>query len=192
MTRKTLQMLSSIDRTQEVDDAAERSALPKESLTGYQAFYRFCATRLDPYTRGHTTEVMRVVSFLIVGGLGALVNLACVALLSRYTPLPDYIYIVLATEVALLFNFLLNDRFTFHSLADSRRPFWLRCVRFHGPSGLGFVLTLVISYLAHNAGHLSPVLAQAVAILIVTIVNFIMHRFWTYRPAAPQEQPVHW
>src|SRR5579885_2127126 len=146
-----------------------------------QAFYRYCSARLDPYTRGHTAEVMRVVSFLIVGGLGTLVNLACVWVFSRYTSLPYDVYIVLATEIALLCNFWLNDRFTFHSLVDSRRPFWLRCVRFHGPSALGFVLTLVISYLAHHVGHLSPVPAHAVAILIVTIVNFLMHRLWTYR-----------
>ncbi len=157
-----------------------------------QAFYRYCSARLDPYTRGHTAEVMRVVSFLIVGGLGTLVNLACVWVFSRYTSLPYDVYIVLATEIALLCNFWLNDRFTFHSLVDSRRPFWLRCVRFHGPSALGFVLTLVISYLAHHVGHLSPVPAQAVAILIVTIVNFLMHRLWTYRAAAqaPQNLPA--
>jgi dolichol-phosphate mannosyltransferase len=157
-----------------------------------QAFYRYCSARLDPYTRGHTAEVMRVVSFLIVGGLGTLVNLACVWVFSRYTSLPYDVYIVLATEIALLCNFWLNDRFTFHSLVDSRRPFWLRCVRFHGPSALGFVLTLIISYLAHHAGHLPPVLAQAVAILIVTVVNFLMHRLWTYRATtrAPQNLPA--
>ena len=157
-----------------------------------QAFYRYCSARLDPYTRGHTAEVMRVVSFLIVGGLGTLVNLACVWVFSRFTSLPYDVYIVLATEIALLCNFWLNDRFTFHSLVDSRRPFWLRCVRFHGPSALGFVLTLVISYLAHHAGHLPPVPAQAVAILIVTVVNFLMHRLWTYRAAAqaPQKLPA--
>lgn len=135
---------------------------------------------------------MQVVSFLIVGGLGALVNLACVWVFSRFTSLPYDIYIVLSTEIALLCNFALNDRFTFQSLVDGRRPFWLRCLRFHGPSALGFVLTLLISYAGYHAGHLSPVIAQAVAILIVTVVNFLMHRFWTYRASAsfPQEQPA--
>jgi putative flippase GtrA len=182
-------MLSSLEPAQESAEAGEL-ALP---LSRYQAFTRLCVTRLDVYTRGHAAEVMRALSFLVVGGLGALVNLACVWVLSSFTRLPDAADIVLATEVALLFNFLLNDRFTFHSLVDSRRPFWLRCVRFHGPSALGFVLTLVISLLAHQVGHLSTVVAQAVAILIVTVVNFLMHRLWTYRAVATQAQgqPAH-
>lgn len=159
-------------------------------VSRYQAFYRWCLARLDVYMRGHATEIIRLASFLIVGGIGTVVNLAAVWVFSRYTPLPYDAYIVIATEIALLCNFLLNDRFTFHSLVDSQRSFWLRCLRFHGPSALGFVLTLVISYLAYHAGHLPPVSAQAVAILIVTFVNFCMHRFWTYRASArvPQEQ----
>ncbi|HEY7349936.1 MAG TPA: GtrA family protein [Ktedonobacterales bacterium] len=168
-------MLSSIDPLREVDD---------QEVDGTQAFYRFCYERLDAYSRGHAAEIMRLASFLIVGGLGTLVNLACVWVFSRYTTLPYDGYIVLATEIALLCNFLLNDRFTFHGLVDNQRPFWLRCVRFHGPSALGFVLTLAISYVAHHALRLSPVMAQAVAILIVTFVNFSMHRLWTYRASA--------
>ncbi len=166
--------------------------LSTERVQGAQAFYRFCFARLDVYTRGHAAEALRVMSFLVVGGFGTLVNLGCVWVFSRYTSLPYDVYIVLATEIALLCNFLLNDRFTFHSLGGKQRPFWLRCVRFHGPSALGFVLTLALSYLAHHIGHLTPVLAQAVAILIVTVVNFSMHRLWTYRASAhaAQNQPA--
>jgi putative flippase GtrA len=187
-----LKMVSRIERVQETDDAAEQPSLPDQPLTRYQAFYRRSSARLDVYTRGHATEIIRLASFLIVGGVGTVVNLVAVWVFSRYTSLPYDAYIVIATEIALLCNFLLNDRFTFHSLVDSQRPFWLRCLRFHGPSALGFVLTLVISYLAHHAGHLPPVSAQAVAILIVTVVNFCMHRFWTYRAVSqtPQEQPA--
>lgn len=185
-------MLSSIERVQEGAEVAEHAAFLDQPPTRYQAFTRYCAARLDHYTHGHAAEVTRVVSFLIVGGLGALVNLGCVWLFSTLTPLPHEAYIVLATEIALLFNFLLNDRFTFHTMVDSRRPFWLRCLRFHGPSALGFVLTLLISYVVYHYGHLSSVLAQAVAILVVTVVNFLMHHFWTYRPMTPlrQEQPA--
>jgi putative flippase GtrA len=185
-------MLSSVERVQDGAEVVERPAHLDQSQARYQAFVRSCATRLDHYTRGHSAEVLRVVSFLVVGGLGALVNLGCVWVFSTFTPLPHEAYIVLATEIALLFNFALNDRFTFHTQIDSRRPYWLRCLRFHGPSALGFVLTLLISSLAYHYGHLSSLLAQAAAILIVTVVNFMMHRFWTYRPPArlPQEQPA--
>src|SRR5262245_30106849 len=115
-------MLSSIERVQDVDGAAEPTSLPDLPLTRYQAFYQFCYDHLEPYTRDRTAEVLRVVSFLIVGGLGAVVNLVCVWALSHFTPIPGDACIVLATEIALLFNFLLNDRFTFHEMVDGRRP----------------------------------------------------------------------
>lgn len=185
-------MLSSIERVQDGAEVAAYAALPDQPPTRYQALTRYCVARLDQYTHGHAAEVTRVVSFLIVGGLGALVNLGFVWVFSSFMRLPHEVSIVLATEIALLFNFSLNDRFTFHTQIDSRRPYWLRCLRFHGPSALGFVLTLLISYVVYHYGHLSSVLAQAVAILVVTAINFLMHSFWTYRPTTPlrQEQPA--
>jgi putative flippase GtrA len=185
-------MLSSTERVRDDSDLMDHPSPPDQPLSRYQAFYRFCYARLDVYTRGHAAEVRRLASFLIVGGMAALVNLAGVWVFSRHTTLPFDVYIVLATEISLLFNFVLNDRFTFHSLIDNHRPWWLRCVRFHGPSSLGFGLTLALSYIAHHLGRLPPVTAQAVAIIIVTFVNFSMHRLWTYRRAgrAAQRQPI--
>ncbi len=183
-------MLSNLERVQDLDDAIEPPTLPDVSPTRFQAFTIRLSSRLDGYTHGHADEVMRLASFLVVGGLAALVNLAGVWVFSRYTSLPYDLYIVLATEISLLCNFALNDRFTFHALAGIQRRWWVRCARFHGPSGVGFVLTLLIAYVAHHAAHLPPVTAQAVAILIVTLVNFSMHRLWTYRGSSQAPQPA--
>ena len=47
-------------------------------------------------------------------------------------------------------------------------------------------LTLLISNLAHHlTAHLTLTTSQGIAILIVTVVNFLMHRHWTYREARP-------
>jgi putative flippase GtrA len=86
----------------------------------------------------------------------------------------------------LIYNFYLNDRFTFRSLIDSRRTWVQRLMRFHVPAMVGFVLTLAISsglwtFVRVNGDHFSPTLSQAIAIVFVTGVNFVMHRFWTYR-----------
>ncbi len=172
-------MITDAERLQERDGADDRS-LARKSTARYQALYRLWYVRLDYYTKGRAAEVVRFGSFLFFGGLAALVNLACVWLFSRYTTLPYDAYIVLATEISLLCNFVMNDRATFGTLGRQRT--WLmRCLRFHGPASVGFVLTLTIAYAAHHFGRLAPVSAQAVAIVIVTFVNFAMHRLWTYR-----------
>lgn len=178
-------MLSSVDRAQCVGEEAEQPPFPNQPMTRYQAFYTSCYTSLDTFTRGHADEVVRLATFLFVGGAASLVNLGLVWLFSRHTTVPYAAYTIVATEVSLLCNFALNDRLTFRSLLDGRRSWWKRCLRFHGPATVGFLLTLLISDIAYYAGHLTPLFAQGLAILIVMFVNFAMHRLWTYRPARP-------
>ena len=176
-------MLSSVERAQRVGEETEQLPFPNQPMTRYQAFYTSCYTSLDTFTRGHAAEALRLASFLFVGGAASLVNLGLVWLFSRHTTLPYAVYTIIATEVSLLCNFALNDLLTFRSLLDGRRSWWKRCVRFHGPATVGFLLTLLISYIAYYLGHLAPIIAQGLAILIVMFVNFAMHRLWTYRPS---------
>jgi putative flippase GtrA len=109
------------------------------------------------------------------------------ALLLSIFSLPGFLRVlcmltIVATEISLLYNFFLNDRYTFHSMLDASRTWLQRCIRFHGPASVGFVLTLLIFSFNHYVLEIRPVIAQAIAIAIVTAVNFVMHRFWTFRP----------
>ncbi len=170
-------MVSRVEPLQE----GETSLAPGLPMRRTQALYLWSLHYLNVSTRGNGVEALRVISFLFAGGLSALVNLLGVWVFARYTTLPHALYIVLATEISLLCSFFLNDRFTFRSLIDSRRPWWLRCLRFHGPAAFGFVFTLLVSDVAYYLMHLSSLIAQAVALILATVVNFSFHRFWTYR-----------
>ena len=180
-------MMSGVEDVQESGEIAEQSAVSGEPTTRFRRLYTWLYFKLNRYTKGRGAEVMRLASFLFVGGLASLVNLAGVWFFARYTHVPYDLYIVLATEISLLCNFAMNDRLTFRSLG-SQRSWLMRCLRFHGPASIGFLLTLLIAYVAHHAGHLQPVSAQAVAIIIVTFVNFAMHRLWTYRGVSHANQ----
>ncbi len=149
--------------------------------------------RLDRLSPGHGEELMRIFSFLVIGGSASFVNLLGVFILDRIfrpTPNATLLYVIisaLATEVSLIYNYYLNDRYTFHSLIDASRSWLQRCIRFHGPASVGFLLTIAISTGLFKLTHV-PVASQGIAIVIVTGVNFLMHRFWTYRPTTPSEQ----
>jgi len=152
-------------------------------------FYQRAYALVDAKTGGKAAEVQRLVTFLAVGGSASLLNLACVwsfdRLLHPTGGITVFLVLATATEISLLANFLLNDRFTFHTMVGKHRTFWQRGARFHGPAMVGFGLTLLISNLAHHLAHLTLTISQATAILIVTMVNFLMHRHWTYRAANP-------
>ncbi len=140
----------------------------------------------EKYFHGKGEEVVRILMFLIVGGSAALVNLIAVRELDAHAKLlPFWSISAISTEISILYNFALNDQITFRSMTiNSGRPIWLRCARFHLPASVGFALTLILATSFHTFGHLSAVIAQAIAIIIVTGVNFVMHRFWTFRPSA--------
>jgi len=150
---------------------------------------------LDEKSHGHGEELMRVLLFLIVGGSASVVNLICIGIFDRLIGpnhnevLPFVLISVLSTEISLLYNFTLNDRFTFRSLHGGQRPWLIRCLRFHGPASVGFFLTLAISTSLFHYAHFRSVIAQAIAIVIVMFVNFTMHRFWTFRPHTKPAPP---
>ena len=127
------------------------------------------SARLDPR---HADEMRRFIQFLMIGGFVGLVNLFIVWLFTHQHRLPYILYITIATEFTIVLSFLLNDRIAFKSLTQRGHWWYIRCLRFHGAAAFGAVLTIAISLIAHHAMHLSPVAAQAVAIALVTMVNF--------------------
>jgi putative flippase GtrA len=108
---------------------------------------------------------------------------------------------VTGTELSILANYLLNDTLTFRHLPGHQRSWIARCIRFHLTCAVGTVLTFVISgalilssaatalaasltSLVEGMVNLLPVaavLAQAVAIAVVTAFNFAAHHVFTYR-----------
>ncbi len=150
----------------------------------YRSFYHF----LDTKTNGRGADVIALLSFLVIGGSAAVLNLSIVLGFDIYNQrlhhnIPYPLFVALATEISIIYNFFLNDRFTFKSLIDGRRTWLQRMLRFHGPAMVGFVLTLILSTWFHVLLAGKPaIVPQSCALVIVTAVNFTMHRFWTYRP----------
>lgn len=141
----------------------------------------------DRVTHGKAGMLQRAVSYLIIGGFAAVVNLVCLVLLYDVTPMPfsDGVHFnvafVLAAEISILANFIPNDYFTFRHLPGHARSWWQRCWRFHSTAIAGTLVTYVISWSLHTGLHMKALFAQAIAIIIALIFNFTFHHLWTYR-----------
>lgn len=151
--------------------AAEVQMLEQESPSAEEAVFR----RLQ--------ETRRIVIFLFVGCLSALSNLIVIAILSHLAlGWRFWVESAIATEFSLFVNFFLNNLLTFHDLPGvERRPWYIRLLRFHGAALVGNAVTVAIASLLLTYLRLSPVVSQTIAIFIAFIVNFLMHRFWTFR-----------
>ncbi|MGZ3583134.1 MAG: GtrA family protein [Ktedonobacterales bacterium] len=152
---------------------------------------------VERVTGGRAGWFQRLFSYLFVGGFAAIVNLFVFYLMYYVVPLPFddkntvqhtehyLIAFVVATEISILANFIPNDRITFSHLPGHSRSWLARCLRFHLTCIAGTLLTLAISYTLHLV-HLPAIVAQAIALIIVTAFNFTFHHLFTYRHTEPQ------
>ncbi|MGH2514840.1 MAG: GtrA family protein [Ktedonobacterales bacterium] len=140
------------------------------------------ASRLQRLLRHR--EVRRLVAFLVAGGISALVTISVTALLTNQVRTGFLLAAIAGTELGILVNFSINDRLAFRDLDGQTRPLLVRVVRFHVTCALGQTLILLFSLVLHDVVHWNTITAQALPIGVVTVVNFVMHRFWTYRGAS--------
>jgi len=121
----------------------------------------------------------QLVQFLTVGGLGTVVNLALLTVL-LHAGLAARPAVALAIVLSMLFNFVLNRRFSF---GESRKESWLRqFVGFMSACSVGALINyLVTMVLIGTTFGLRPQLAALAGIAAATAFNFIASRYLVFR-----------
>lgn len=127
----------------------------------------------------------RMSAFAVVGGVGALANLAImwglIHLGMGYLPAA-----IIASEVTIIGNFLLLEYLVFSDMrADSglMRTRFIKSFTFNNVEAL--VRIPVLALLVQDA-HIPSVLAAAITLVAAFIVRFVFHALWVY---APKSQP---
>lgn len=111
----------------------------------------------------------------LVGASGVLVNLVALHLLHIELGLGFLRASALATETAIVWNYLGNELWTFHH----RRLSWRRLAKFNVSALAGLVATVAVANLAKEIVH--PLAAQAVGIVLGAGFNFALNFWWTWR-----------
>jgi len=119
-----------------------------------------------------------LVKFCVVGASGYVVNLAVYTLLLEgagfhYVPAAIGSFLVAVTN-----NYVWNRTWTFR---HQRGHLVLQGMRFLVVSTLALGANLAVLHLLVTAG-LDEVLAQAIAIVLVTPINFIGNKLWSFGP----------
>ena len=120
---------------------------------------------------------IQLAKFSTVGAIGYVVNLTVYTLLLRDA---DLHYLSAATcsfVVAVTNNYLLNRVWTFR---HQRGHFALQGLRFFAVALLALGANLVILRVLVALG-VGKILAQAIAIILVTPVNFVGNKLWSFR-----------
>ena len=156
------------------------------------AFLDNLLTTADEMTRGKAGMLQRAVSYLMVGGFAAVVNLVSLYFFNDiffrtvvHLPYPKFVQstlaFILASEISIMANFIPNDRITFSQLPGHARSWWARCLRFHSTAIAGTIVTYIIFATLHIWLGYPTLIAQSTGIIIALFFNFTMHHLWTYR-----------
>ncbi|WP_434684131.1 glycosyltransferase [Pseudanabaena minima] len=156
-----------------------------ESKVTWRQYVDYILHLLRLRSRGRITKLReklrvpfkRFLSFGIVGFSGVFVDMAILYLLSDASTLGWGLTRskIVASEVAILNNFLWNDIWTFRDLSSQQfgwRKRIKRFVKFNLICLVGIGLNLIILNFLYNYLHINKYLANLMAIAIVTIWNF--------------------
>ena len=132
----------------------------------------------------------RWLKFNAVGALGIAVQLAVLLALKagfHFSYLPAT---ALAVEAAVVHNFLWHERYTW---ADRVQPSWRkslpRLMRFNLTTGtVSIAGNLALMKLMVDLAHLNYLLANAVAIALCSLANFLVSEEWVFERDAKHKQ----
>jgi dolichol-phosphate mannosyltransferase len=120
--------------------------------------------------------LMQSGKFLVVGGLGTLVNTATLVILYQQLHLALVAASAVATELAIGHNFVWNDYWTF-----GRRGLTLnRFARFNVVSLGGQCITILTLWMLVRFGEVHYVAANLVGVGLALIWNFTVNVRWTW------------
>lgn len=125
--------------------------------------------------------------FALIGGLGALANIAIVWGLT--TAGMNYIVAaIIASEATIIGNFLLQERFVFHDMRGQASGVWSRFAKSFTFNNAELVIRIPIVALMVSGGHISAVIATGITLVVAFIVRFVFHSLVVYAPRKPGVQ----
>ncbi len=122
--------------------------------------------------------------FAIIGGIGAIANVAIVGTLDQFGV--DYLVAaVIAAEATIIGNFLLLERFVFADMRGQASGVWVRFAKSFSFNNAEAVIRIPIVALMVETGHISVVVATAVTLVVAFVVRFVFHSLVVYAPRKP-------
>jgi len=142
-------------------------------------------------SRQAPSKFVRWCRFNLVGGIGIGVQFAALFLLKSVFHFHYLASTAIAVEAAVMHNFVWHEQFTW---LDRIRPSWRgslqRLMRFHLANGAVSLLgNLALMKVMVGVGHVNYLLANAIAITLCSLVNFLVSEEWVFEARRAAEEP---
>ena len=126
---------------------------------------------------------VRWLKFNFVGGIGIGVQFAALFLLRGVLHLDYLVATAIAVEAAIIHNFVWHERYTWRDrVRPSLRGSLPRLVRFNLSTGtISLLGNLGLMKMLVGQGHMNYLAANAIAIAMCSLVNFLVSDDWAFR-----------
>ena len=119
--------------------------------------------------------------FAVIGGLGALANIAIVWGLT-HLGVNYLVAAIVASEVTIIANFLLQERFVFQDMKGVASGVWARFAKSFTFNNAELLIRIPIVALMVSGGHISVVIATGITLIVAFVVRFVFHSLVVYAP----------
>jgi putative flippase GtrA len=136
------------------------------------------------YFRPYQHHIPRIGRVLVIGGIGALLQTLVFETLGIWLSIVSAsTATVIGAVLAILSNFLLNERFSFHDAVDHAVPFYRRILKFYlvssGSLAIQWVCVFIAEHISTNAIFLNA--AFIVGVGIGFLFNYAGYYFFVWR-----------
>lgn len=119
--------------------------------------------------------------FALIGGIGAVVNLGIMWILTTLGM--DYIWAaIIGAEATIVGNFLLQERFVFGDMRTDARSIGARFAASFTFNNVEAALRIPIMVLMVETWQISSVLATALSLVVAFFARFLFHSLFVYAP----------
>ncbi|HKT87371.1 MAG TPA: GtrA family protein [Candidatus Sulfotelmatobacter sp.] len=135
-------------------------------------------------TEERTSVLLRWFKFNFVGGIGIGVQFAVLFFLRSILNFNYLLATAIAVEAAVIHNFVWHEQFTWSDRVESSwRRSLPRLFRFNLTTGAVSILgNLALMKILVGEGHMNYLLANAIAIALCSIANFLVSEEWVFEP----------
>jgi len=128
----------------------------------------------------------RMSAFAVVGGLGALANIAIMAALTALG-VQYLVAAVIGSIITIVANFLALEYLVFADMREESGLMRHRFVKSFTFNGIEAIVRIPAIWLLVNQAHIQSVLALAITLLVAFVLRFVFHALVVY---APKKEPA--
>lgn len=120
-----------------------------------------------------------LIKYAIVGASGVAVNTITLYSLTEFLGIYYMLSAVIASELSIITNFVLNDEFTF-SVEDAKHSKVRRFILYNGVSVIGTAMLLGVTYILTEYLSIYYIYASWFGMISVFVINYILNKRITW------------